>query len=55
MNRACSFHANEEDFSSEVAASLGKSQFGKVLSCTVSVVKASYVQDGASTNCVKER
>ena len=39
-NHTCSFHTNEQECSSEVAASLGKSLFGKALLCTVSVVKA---------------
>ena len=37
----------------EVAASPGKSLFGKALSCAVSVLKAGRVQDGAATSCVR--
>ena len=36
-----------------MAASPGKSLFGKTLSCSVSVVKAGHVQDGATTSCVQ--
>ena len=36
-----------------MAASPGKSLFGKALSCAVSVVKAGHVQDGATTSCVQ--
>ena len=36
-----------------MAASPGKMLFGKALSCVVSVVKASHVQDGATTSCVQ--
>ena len=36
-----------------MAASRGKSLFGKALSCAVSVVKAGHVQDGAATSCVQ--
>ena len=36
-----------------MAASPGKSLFGKALSCAISVVKAGYVQDGAATSCVQ--
>ena len=36
-----------------MAASPGKSLFGKTLSCAVSVVKAGHVQDGAATSCVQ--
>ena len=38
---------------SKVAASPGKSLFGKALSCAVSVLKAGRVQDGAATSCVR--
>ena len=36
-----------------MAASPGKSLFGRALSYAVSVVKASRVQDGAATSCVR--
>ena len=36
-----------------MAASPGKSLFGRALSCAVSVVKAGRVQDGAATSCVR--
>ena len=52
MNCACLFYL---DCGSEVAASPGKSLFGKALSCAVSVVKASHIQDGATTSCVQRQ
>ena len=36
-----------------MAASPGKSLFGKALSCAVSVVKAGHIQDGAAISCVQ--
>ena len=36
-----------------MAASAGKSLFGKALSCAVSVVKVGHVQDRAATSCVQ--
>ena len=50
-SRACSFHTNEQEYGSEVAASLGKSLFGKALSCAVSVV--SPVIDCSGQSCYK--
>ena len=50
MSRACSFHANERECGSEVAASPCKSLFGNALSCAFSVVKISDVQDRAATS-----
>ena len=42
-----------QECSSEVAASPGKLLFVKALLCTVSVVEASHVRDGAATSCVQ--
>ena len=50
---ACSFHANEQECRSDVAASPGKLPFGKALSCAVSVVKAGHVQNGAATSFLR--
>ena len=36
-----------------MAASPGKSLFGKALLCAVSVIKAGHVQDRAATSCVE--
>ena len=44
---SCLFLANDRECSSEVAASLGKSLFGKAISCAVFVVKGSHAQDGS--------
>ena len=52
-NRACLFHANVRESSSEMATSSGNSLFAKALSCAVSVVKANHIQDGAATNCAQ--
>ena len=44
------FHANEQVNDSGVADSPGSSLFAKVLLCTVSVVKANRVRNGAATS-----
>ena len=43
MNCACLFYLDERECGSEVAASPGKSLFGRALPCAVSVVKAGQV------------
>ena len=53
MQFSCLSRANEQECGSEVAASSGKLLFGRALSCTVSVVKAGLVQDGAATSCIQ--
>ena len=52
-NRTCSFYASEQKCCSKVAASPVKPLFGRALLCATSVVKASHVQDGAGTSCVR--
>ena len=53
MNRACLFHANEQESGSKVAASPGDLLFAKALSCTISVAKFNHVQDIAGTSHVR--